>query len=109
MEHKPSLRPPAPIATSTPERIREPHTTVGYIPTPNLAPENWIDISKEKQRTYIFANQEQIVINRPLKLHITRRDSGDSHRIIDAQGQAWYIRAGWFAIMFETENGKVQF
>lgn len=56
--------------------------------------EEWIDISDQKRRVYCFPDMQVIIAN-PVRVKITRKPEGDSHRVIDSMNVAHYIPAGW--------------
>lgn len=62
------------------------------------------DISNEKYRTYTFPGGT-VTINNPVQLNVKRKTDGDSHRIIDAAGKSYYVRAGWLMLEWEGKNG----
>ena len=68
----------------------------------------WHDISSEAWREYHFPGSEIIRIEAPLKLFVTRKKEGDSHRIV-AKGGPWYIRSGWLAISWQPRKGQPPF
>jgi hypothetical protein len=87
--------------------LKEPHdiTVEGKLVDTIQVPVEFLDISNEAWRTYIFKGGEEVTITAPVKLNVKRKPEGDSHRLIDAAGRSWYIPAGWFAIVWEGKNG----
>lgn len=81
-----------------------PHAEIALAlsPAANL---EWQDLSGEAERTYIFADGSEVTIKNPLKLSVKRKPEGDSHRVI-ADGQSYYIRAGWLAIRWTPKQGR---
>jgi hypothetical protein len=66
------------------------------------------DISDETYRVYVFSDIE-IRIENPLKLHVTFKKSGHSHRIYDAQGVSHYIPSGWKHLYWQVKEGQPNF
>jgi hypothetical protein len=64
------------------------------------------DISNEAYRTYAFGGGRSYTITEPVKLNVTRKPNGDSHRIIDAAGVCHYIPAGWIGLSWKGKNGE---
>lgn len=63
------------------------------------------DISNEKYRTYYFPTGN-VTIQNPVKLNVKRKPEGDSHRIVDNQGKAYYVPAGWLLLQWEGKDGE---
>jgi len=63
------------------------------------------DISNELYREYAFPTGT-VRINNPVKLNVKRKPEGDSHRIIDDKGKAYYVPAGWLLLSWEGKNGE---
>ena len=66
----------------------------------------WLDISNEQYREYDFGDGRMVRIEGPDKLHVKRKDEGDSHRILDVDGVSHYIPVGWVKIEWEVHEGK---
>ena len=62
------------------------------------------DISNEKYREYTFPDMV-VRVDNPVQLNVKRKPEGDSHRIVDANGKAFYIPAGWRMLAWEGKNG----
>lgn len=58
------------------------------------------DISNEDTRTYIYPTGEYKIYS-PVALFVKKNDS-DSHRVVDAAGQAHIPARGWLAIRFSA-------
>lgn len=58
----------------------------------------------EEWREYIYPNGAYR-ISEPVRVHVTRKVNGDSHRLIDADGVRHYVPAGWIAFRFKGEWG----
>lgn len=65
----------------------------------------FVDIDNEALRTYHFPDGSTFTIEEPIKLSVKRGEKGDSHRVINAGGQSFYVRAGWNAISWVGKNG----
>ncbi len=65
--------------------------------------EKWLDISNEAERTYIFPDIA-IIIENPVHLLVKQKENGDSHRIVDADGECFYIPVGWRAIHWTSKD-----
>ena len=63
-----------------------------------------IDISKELYRVYVWANGEQLKINKPRTLVV----SDNGHRVVDGNYIAFYVAYGWLYLYWENED-KEQF
>ena len=59
------------------------------------------DISMELRRTYTWGYGAQVVIERPVTLHVSEH----GHRIADADGNGHYIPNGWVHLKWETKPG----
>lgn len=66
----------------------------------------FVSIDNEAYRVYDFGNGKQYRIDRPLRLNVKRKPEGDSHRVLDAQGRAHYVPAGWIGLMWEGKTGE---
>ena len=49
------------------------------------------DISSEKFRVYRFPNGTEYRIDDPLRLHVSKKPTGDSHRVLDGSGTSHYV------------------
>jgi hypothetical protein len=58
-----------------------------------------LDISVEVSREYVFADGFAYSIKHPVTLYT--RPGSDSHRVVDDQGIAHYIPAGWRIIRWQ--------
>lgn len=63
------------------------------------------DISNEVYRTYYFPTG-RVTINNPVKLNVKRKPEGDSHRIVDDKGTAYYVPAGWLLLEWRGKDGE---
>ena len=60
---------------------------------------DFVDISSELWREYVYPGEVCLHIDEPIQLNVKRRDDGkDSHRIKDFCGCWWYVAPGWKAI-----------
>lgn len=59
----------------------------------------------EEWREYDFGQGKTYRVDRPIRVHITRKPGGDSHRLIDAQGVRHYVPSGWIGFRFEGKWG----
>jgi len=65
----------------------------------------WVDISSEQFRIYVFDNGDSIVIDEPQWLHI----STGGHRIVDSNEVSYYVRYGWRCIRWVAFEGQPHF
>jgi hypothetical protein len=65
----------------------------------------FVDISSERYREYIFLGKGIIKIDNPAMIAITKT----GHRILDTSGKSHYIPAEWQAINWEAKKGKPHF
>jgi|SaaInlV_100m_DNA_5_1039725.scaffolds.fasta_scaffold23832_2 hypothetical protein len=65
---------------------------------------DWIDISSEYWRTYLFPDGTTVKVDSPQYLHVS--ESG-GHRIYDKGGESWYINSGWVAIKWKAQPAFV--
>lgn len=65
----------------------------------------FIDISSELWRSYLFTHDSYIRIDKPLKLHV----SENGHRIFDSFGYSYYIPKGWICIKWQAKEGEPHF
>ncbi len=66
------------------------------------------DVSSEMRREYIFADGFTYSIENPWTLYIKRKKTGDSHRVLDAQGVVHYIPSNWRILRWETSREAKQ-
>lgn len=68
----------------------------------------WTDISSETQRVYVFEGGTRMVIDQPLRLHVS--DSG-GHRVFSGEGggKSYYVPPRWIAIEWQTAPGRPHF
>ena len=79
----------------------------GVIPGSPAADREWQEIERPGPRTYLYPNGVELFIPANVKfLSVGRSDAGHSHRLIDVNGDSWYVAAGWLAI---TWPGPFQF
>jgi hypothetical protein len=67
---------------------------------------DFVDISNELWRRYDFGDDRTVLIDRPVKLNVKRKPDGDSHRVVDSQGIAHYIPAGWIHLSWAGKDGE---
>jgi len=70
----------------------------------NKSDKEFIDISSEKYRTYVFPNNEEITIKSPLKLNV----SENGHRIWNGD-ISFFIPKGWICLYWEVKDGSPNF
>lgn len=71
----------------------------------NESDREFIDISSEEWREYLFENGATVRIEHPLKLNVT--DEG--HRIFDASGISHFIPLGWLHLKWKAKDGSPNF
>jgi len=71
----------------------------------NESTNEFVDISSEQYRAYVFPNGDTVTINNPLRLAI----SAGGHRLFDAQGVSHYVPKGWFHLMWKAKDGSPHF
>lgn len=67
------------------------------------------DVSVEEWRTYHYEDGVQYTVNRPVKLFLKRTPSGDSHRVVDADGITHCPRRDWVALTWKAASELVSF
>lgn len=72
----------------------------------NFTDLKFIDISSEKSRTYSFPGGDEVTINLPCKLNVSK--SG-GHRLFSADGVSHYIPNGWIHLSWIVEDGHPHF
>ena len=65
----------------------------------------WTDISSEQSRTYVWTDYK-LSIDNPKELNIS--DSG-GHRLVDEQGNSYYIPNTWKYITWKVKTGQPHF
>jgi hypothetical protein len=68
----------------------------------------WLDISHEMWREYMYADGTVIRIEEPLRLNVKQKSGGDSHRVVTST-LSHYIAPGWHAIRWERRPGTAPF
>lgn len=63
----------------------------------------FVDIRHELFRTYIFPNGQQMRIMNPVALCVMPGHGG--HRVVDSEGQGYWIRADFTAITWKSREG----
>jgi hypothetical protein len=63
------------------------------------------DISSEKFRRYVYPDGQDLVIDQPLFLHVSK----SGHRVFNAHGQSFFIPLGWRFIVWEAKEGEPHF
>lgn len=71
----------------------------------NKSDNEFVDISSELYRTYTFPNKEKVIIQKPLKLSVSK----NGHRVWDVQNKSHYIPIGWIHLEWQVEEGKPNF
>ena len=64
------------------------------------------DISSELFRTYKRPNGEEITIEEPVALNISK---AGGHRIFDAAGNSHYVVPGWIQLSWRAKEGRPHF
>jgi len=64
------------------------------------------DISTEANRTYRFPAGDFVILDNPLKLHVSK--SG-GHRVFTADGISHYISPGWIHLHWTAKVGAAHF
>ena len=64
------------------------------------------DISTEESRTYRFPGGDFVILEKPMKLHVSK--SG-GHRVFTADGNSHYIQSGWIHIEWTAKDGEAHF
>lgn len=72
------------------------------------------DISDEKSRSYVYANNVVYTIDRPITLYLTEdtdQDGRQGHRVVDLEGVVHNPHRSWVAITWRTfdPSNPVQF
>jgi hypothetical protein len=68
----------------------------------------FVDISAEKYRTYLFPYVNgalEVRIDEPRKLHVGE----NGHRIFDGFGVSHYVPNGWILLSWEAKTGAANF
>jgi hypothetical protein len=65
----------------------------------------FVDISSEGWREYIFSDGASVRIDEPLKLHVG--DTG--HRVFDKSGVSHYIPESWVHLRWRAKDGEPNF
>ncbi len=71
----------------------------------NKGRHEFIDVSSEMYRTYVFPNGEEFDIEEPQWLAVS--DSG--HRVLDIQETSHFIPFGWIHLKWEVKTGEPHF
>lgn len=66
----------------------------------------FLPLEDEQYRVYEFTGGDQIRINAPVALHVSK--SG-GHRILDSMGISHYIPAGWIHLFWVVVDGQPHF
>lgn len=64
------------------------------------------DIASEVYRVYVFPGGNEVRINTPTHLHVSK--SG-GHRIFDEKGISHYIPSGWIHLYWEAKPNEANF
>jgi hypothetical protein len=69
----------------------------------------YVDISVETYREYVYADYT-LRIDNPSAVHISVSSlGGHAHRVMTADGVAYYVAPGWKAIRWQVKKGKPLF
>ncbi len=71
----------------------------------NKSSYEFLDISSEKYREYVFLGKGTIRIEKPLKLAVSK----SGHRVWDSKGMSYFIPNEWQAIYWEVKEGQPHF
>jgi hypothetical protein len=66
---------------------------------------DWINISGELYRIYEFKDKN-VTVNDPIALNVSK---GGGHRVINADGESFYIPSGWYCIRWKAREGVPHF
>lgn len=66
----------------------------------------FVDITSELFREYIYPNGAKIRIEFPLKLSVAQNNA---HRVFDINGLSYYIPPGWISIVWKARPGAPSF
>jgi hypothetical protein len=64
------------------------------------------DISSEQSREYEFPGGNKVVIDSPMKLHVS---ASGGHRIFDAEGISHYVPSGWIHLSWLADDSAPHF
>lgn len=65
----------------------------------------WLDITSEQFREYVYPDGSVYRIDQPQALHVKQKPEGDSHRVIAQGGMSHYVKPGWNAIRWKVWDG----
>lgn len=68
-----------------------------------------MEITTEVWREYRYGNGDVYRVDKPVRLWFKTDDRGDSHRVLDADGNTHYPRRGWVAIVWSAPAEPVSF
>jgi len=71
----------------------------------NKSDYEFIDISSEIYRIYIFDSQKTFKIDKPVWLAISKT----GHRILNEEGLCYYIPFGWIALQWQSYDDSYHF
>ncbi len=71
----------------------------------NKSPYEFLDISSEKFREYVFLGKGTIRIDNPLKIAVSK----SGHRVFDAAGVSYFIPNEWQHIYWVAKNNQPNF
>lgn len=60
----------------------------------------WVDISSESARTYIYPGDVRITIREPQRLFVS--EIHEAHKIATKTGEGYYLQPGWLVIMWNV-------
>ena len=73
----------------------------------------WLDVSDEVWRQYVYPNGDRFLVEGPLELNVKKKPDGDSHRIKceapDGYKTSVYVASGWIAIEWKVKEGAEPF
>ncbi len=72
----------------------------------NHSSNEFVDISSEAEREYVFSGDDRIKIKKPLYLSVSK--SG-GHRILTSGNRCYYIPPKWIAIGWKPKDGAPHF
>jgi hypothetical protein len=67
---------------------------------------DFVDISSEAYREYVFSDSLIIKINQPLRLNVSKTGG---HRVFDADGVSHYVNSGWKHLRWKAKPGQPNF
>ena len=65
----------------------------------------FVDISSEEFRDYVFPGNEIIRVSDPQFLHVSR----SGHRLVDGEGRSHFVPKGWIHLTWKVKDGQPHF